>query len=77
MQIDQLLLRQRSLLFPQRIFLLMTTLRYLLVFWILCQLPYFCCNLDTMHGPISAFQHRTPTTLSEVNVQFNLEHFSC
>ena len=32
MQIDQLLLGQSSLLFSQRIFLLMTTLSYLLVF---------------------------------------------
>ena len=77
MQIDQLLLGQSSLLFSQRMFLLITTLSYFLVFQILFQLPYFYGNLYMILGPIFLFQHRNSRTLSEVNVQFHQEHFAC
>ena len=69
MQIDQLLLGQSSLLFSQRIFLLMSKLS--LSFLDSLPATLFLLELYTMHGPIFAFQYRPPRTLSEVNVQFH------
>ena len=76
MQTDQLLLYQSSLLFSQNIFLSITIVSYLqfsrfFVTCLICTGTYIRC-LDQY----LLFYHRAPRNLSEVNLQFHLEHFA-